>query len=64
MKSKTVLVWILGITGGLSLLFMVVYGGVTDNPALYTPGISTITGVTTAFTGYYFGSKKERIDEH
>ena len=56
MKSKTLLVYILGITASLAVLFLTVYGGYMNNPALYTPGVGIITSVISAFVTYYFDS--------
>ena len=58
MKSKTLLVYILGITASLAVLFLTVYGGYTNNPALYTPGVGIITSVISAFVTYYFDSDR------
>ena len=64
MKGKTILVWVLGVTASIAVLFLVVYGGYTDNPALYTPGVGIITSVISAFVTYYFDSDRRDKNEH
>lgn len=58
MDGKKILVVGLTVTGGTGILFLVIYGGVTNNPALYTPGVGLITSAIGALLGYYFGYRR------
>lgn len=62
MKSKTLLVYILGITASIAVLFLIGYGGVCDNPTLYTAGIGIINFAFGSIITYYF--KNEENDEN
>lgn len=63
MDNRKILILILGTASSIAVLFLIIYGGIVNNPALYTAGIGVVTSVLGAFLGYYFQSERAEAFE-